>query len=117
MKNKKIRNLSYCLLLLMLVVSMLSMPAYATDVGSGNIAGVVTDVWNNASGQMKTICNQVVFPAMAVVCAVGFAISLIIAVVNFKKHHTIEIGWPIALLVGLLFALTASSWVWALAGM
>ena len=122
MKNQKIRHLSCYFLLLMLLVTMLAMPAYAADSTTpttspaGDIAGVVTDIWTNASGQIKTICNKAVFPALSVTCAIGFAIAVIVSVVNFKKHHTVEVGWAIALLIGLLASLTAPTWVWALAG-
>lgn len=114
MKNQKIYRLIHCCLLLMLLVTMLAPPAYAA---SGDVAGVVSDIWKDASGQIKSICNNVVFPACSILCGVGFAISLILAAVNFKKHHTIEVGWPIALLIGLLFSLTAQTWVWNLVGL
>lgn len=119
MKNQKTRRLFHFCLLLMLVVTMLAMPVHAAeeDSSAGDIAGVITGIWADASGQAKTICNVVVFPALSLVCGVGFAIAVIISVVNFKKNHTVEVGWPIALLVGLLASLTAHTWVWALVGM
>lgn len=122
MKNQKIRHLSCYFLLLMLLVTMLAMPAYAADSTTpttspaGDIASVVSGIWKDATGQIKTICNTVVFPAFSVVCAIGFVIAVIISVVTYKKHHTVEVGWPIALLVGLLVSLSAPVWVWALAG-
>lgn len=118
MKNQKIRRLLNCTLLLMLVMTMLAQPAFAEEdtPAAGDIAGVVSGIWQNASGQMKTICNNVVFPALSWICGIGFLIALIVAIFNYKKHHNIEVGWPIALLVGLIVSLTASSWVWALVG-
>lgn len=117
MKNQKIRRLFHCCLLLMLITTILTTPAYAEeDSTAGDIAGVVSGIWNNASGQVKTICNDVVFPALSITCAIGFTIAVIVSLVNYKKHHTIEVGWAIALLIGLLASLTANTWVWALAG-
>lgn len=120
MKIQKIRRLFFCFLLLMLVTTMLTMPASAVDQttpASGDIAGVVSGIWKDASGQVKTICNEVVFPAFSVCCGILFVVAGIIAIVNYKKHHTIEVGWVIALLVGLLVSLTAPTWVWTLVGM
>lgn len=116
MKTQNTRRLFRCALLLVLTVALLTLPAYATNADSGNIAGVVNDIWADASGQIKTICNDVVFPALSWVCGVGFVISVIVAIFNYKKHHTVEVGWPIALLLGLLICLTAPTWVWTLVG-
>lgn len=114
MKKQHTRRLIHCALLLVLTITLLTLPAYATDPTSGDIAGVVNDIWADASGQIKTICNNVVFPALSWVCGIGFVISAIVAIFNYKKHHTVEVGWSIALLLGLLICLSAPTWVWTL---
>lgn len=116
MKNKKLTRLLRCAPLAALSAVLLALPARAEEAAGGDIAGAINGIWTNASGQMKTICNDVVFPALSWVCAIGFVISVIIAIVSYKKHHTVEVGWPIALLVGLIVSLTASTWVWTLIG-
>lgn len=118
MKNQKTRRLLYCALLLVLTVSLLTLPAYAAGgaASAGDIAGAVNGIWQNAYGQIKSICNDVVFPALSLVCGIGFVIALVVSIYNYKKHHTVEVGWPIALLLGLIVSLTAPTWVWTLIG-
>lgn len=118
MKRQKKIRLFNCFLLMVLLICFLTLPALAEDGGTaaGDVSGAIEGIWQNVSGQMKTICNNVVFPALAVVCGIGFVISLVICIFNYKKHHSVEVGWPIALLIGLIVALTAPSWVWVLVG-
>lgn len=113
MKTQRNHRLFVFALLLMLAASTLTLPAFAV---AGDVSGTVSTIWKNASGQMKTICNNVVFPALSWVCGIAFVISVITAIFNFKKHHTVEVGWPIALLLGLIVAVSAKSWVWTLIG-
>ena len=122
MKNQKIYRLLYCSLLLVLAVSLLTLPALAAGVDAtagdtaGDIAGAVEGIWENVSGQLKSICNNVVFPALSWVCGIGFIFALVVSIVNYKKHHTVEVGWSIALLIGLIVSLTAPAWIWTLIG-
>ena len=114
MKNKRLTRLLNLAPLAALSALLTAHPAYAA--GGGDISTAVSGIWANISGQMKTICNNVVFPALAWTCGIAFVISVIIVIINYKKHHTVEVTWPIILLVGLIFSLTASSWVWTLIG-
>ena len=114
MKNQKTRRLFHCALLLVLTVSLLALPTYAAE--TGDIAGAVSSIWTNVSGQIKNICNTVVFPALSWVCGIGFVIAVVVAIFNYNKHHSVEVGWPIFLLIGLIVSLAASSWVWDLIG-
>ena len=99
--------------LLTAAVILLAQPARAA---SGDVAGAIKGIWDDASGQVKSICNDVVFPACAWICGIGFAVVVIVSIVKYNKHKTLEIGWPIALIFGLLASLTANTWVWALVG-
>lgn len=116
MKKQKINRLFHRTSLLALSAALLALPTRAAESSSGDVAGAVSTVWSNALGQIKSICNDVVFPACAVICAVGFVITAIVQIVNYRKNHTIELWGPIAFIIGLLFSLSASLWVWGLAG-
>lgn len=48
--------------------------AYAA--GSGDIAGAIEGTWHDASSQIKTVVNKVVFPAIDLVKAVFFFAKL-----------------------------------------
>lgn len=113
MKNKKLVRVVTVCALVALMAAMMALPASAA---TNDISSAVSSVWKDVSGQAKTICNNVVFPALSWVCGIAFFISVIMAIINYKKHHTVEVGWPIALLVGLIVSLSASTWVWKLIG-
>ena len=51
------------LLLVLVVMSILCVPAFATSGGRGAVGAVVESTWNDAAGQIKTVVNNVVFPA------------------------------------------------------
>lgn len=117
MKNQRKNRIFACLLMLVLVVCFMSVPALAAgETNGGDVAGAIDGIWSNASGQMKTICNNVVFPALSWVCGIMFVVAAVMSVINYKKHHTLDVGWPIALLIALIISVTAKSWVWTLIG-
>ncbi len=55
------------ILLAMVVASILCVPAFAT----GNVATVVESTWKDAAGQIKTVVNSVVFPALDMILAIA----------------------------------------------
>ena len=54
----------------------LSIPAFATSTGSGDVAGAVEQTWTSAQGQIKTVVNNVVFPVLDVILAVLFFVKV-----------------------------------------
>lgn len=52
---------------------MFCIPAYAA---SGDVAGAIEGTWNTASEQIKTVVNNVVFPAIDLILAVFFFAKL-----------------------------------------
>ena len=50
------------LLLVLVVMSILCVPAFATSGGRGDVGAVVESTWKDAAGQIKTVVNNVVFP-------------------------------------------------------
>ena len=68
-KNKKI---VFCLVIAVLVCLAFSTTAFA----AGDVAGAIEGTWNDASGQIKTVVNKVVFPAIDLILAVFFFAKL-----------------------------------------
>ena len=52
------------------------MATTAFAAGTGDVAGAVENTWTTASGQIKTVVNNVVFPAIDLILAVFFFAKL-----------------------------------------
>ena len=57
------------LLAVLLLCCVFSTTAFAA--GTGDVAGAVESTWQTASGQIKTVVNNVVFPAIDLILAVS----------------------------------------------
>ncbi|MDE7261879.1 MAG: DUF3852 domain-containing protein [Oscillospiraceae bacterium] len=69
---KKFKKYLRPLILAMLMVMILTVPAFASSGGSGNVATVVQSTWTAAAAQIKTVVNNVVFPALDMILAIAF---------------------------------------------
>ena len=65
MKTKKIARIAA----LMLVVSLI---CCVSAFAAGDVAGAVEQTWKDASKQIKTVVNNVVFPALDMILAIAF---------------------------------------------
>lgn len=70
---KKYKKLAIALLLVLMVATLFSTTAFAA---TGDVAGAIEGTWNDASGQIKTVVNKVVFPAIDLILAVFFFAKL-----------------------------------------
>lgn len=70
-----------------------------------------TDVVN----QVKPIVNNAAIPIIIVLLVAGLAFAIGHAVYNYKKGREIELGWIIALLIGIILLGTFSVWGWSIA--
>ncbi len=61
-------------LALITAVSVMSVTAFAS--GTGNVAGAIEGTWKAASGQIKQVVNNVVFPIIDLILAVFFFAKL-----------------------------------------
>lgn len=112
MKKFKKFALVFCVVLM---VSMLfCTPAFAAG---GDVAGAIEGTWNDASGQIKTVVNNVVFPAIDLILAVFFFAKLGMAYFDYRKSGQFEWAAPAILFACLVFTLTAPTYVWTILGM
>ena len=58
------------MLITAMALTLLCVPAFAA--GTGDVASAVESTWNAAAAQLKTIVNNVVFPALDMILAVFF---------------------------------------------
>ena len=89
-------------------------PVYAA---TGDVAGAIEGTWETASGQIKTVVNNVVFPAIDMILAVFFFGKLGTAYFDYRKHGQFEWAGPAMLFACLVFTLTAPMYVWQILGM
>jgi hypothetical protein len=106
-------------ILMLICVLMFSM-VFCTTVfaaGTGDVAGAIEGTWREASGQIKTVVNKVVFPAIDLILAVFFFAKLGMAYFDYRKHGQFEWSAPAILFACLVFTLTAPLYIWTILGM
>lgn len=105
------------LLLALVMVTVLTVPAFAASGGTGDVAGVVESTWKDAAGQIKTVVDNVVFPALDMILVIAFFVKVGSAYFDYRQRGQFEWTAPAILLVCLIFCLTAPSYIWGIIGM
>jgi len=113
MRNRK--RILMVLSLVLLFMTMFSMTAYAAP--PGDVAGAIESTWKDASGQIKQVVDNVVFPAIDLILAVFFFAKLGMAYFDYRKHGQFEWAAPAILFACLVFTLTAPMYIWKILGM
>ena len=85
-----------------LLCCLLSVAAFAA--GSGDVAGAVESTWTAASGQIKSVVNKVVFPAIDMILAIFFFVKLGTAYFDYRKTGQFEWTAPAILFACLVYA-------------
>lgn len=114
MNNTKCKRLCVALVLSLLLVCVMGTTAFAA--GTGDVASAVESTWKTASGQIKTVVNNVVFPAIDLILAVFFFAKLGTAYFDFRKSGQFEWTAPAILFACLVFTLTAPLYIWQIIG-
>ena len=112
--NKKISRIIFTTLAVITVIAAMSVTAFAE--GSGNVAGAIEGTWTAASGQIKQVVNNVVFPIIDLVLAVFFFAKLGLAYFDYRKSGHFEWTAPAILFACLVFTLTAPMYIWTIVG-
>ena len=110
MKRKRFFQLFLVVLSLALC---LCVPAFAAG---GDVAGAVEQTWTDASSQIKTVVDNVVFPALSMVLAIAFFVKLALTYFEYRKHGQFEWTGPAILFVCLIFVLLAPNYIWGIIG-
>ena len=113
-KSKVLRTL----LSVLLLVGILALPAAAAQTqGSTDVAGVVEQTWDDASQQIRTVVDSVVFPALSMILAVAFFGKVALCYFEYRRGGHFEWTGPVILFVCLVFVLLAPNYVWSIIGM
>ena len=110
-----LKKISLLLCFVLTVVLIFGITAHAA--GRGDVAGAIEGTWNDASDQIKTVVNKVVFPAIDLILAVFFFAKLGTAYFDYRKHGQFEWAAPAILFACLVFTLTAPLYIWQILGM
>ena len=113
MKKSHIRI--YPILLALLLCALCCVPAFAS--GGSSVADAVEKTWKDAAGQIKTVVNNVVFPALDMILAIAFFGKLSLAYFDYRKHGQFEWAGPAILFACLVLALTAPLYIWTIVGL
>lgn len=112
---KKYKKTALVLTFALMAAFAFSTTAYAAP--TGDVAGAIEGTWRDASGQIKTVVNNVVFPAIDLILAVFFFAKLGMAYFDYRKHGQFEWAAPAILFACLVFTLTAPLYIWSILGM
>ena len=111
MKSRKFTRIAIIALVLSLFCCM---PAFAAG---GDVASAVEQAWTGASEQIKTVVNNVVFPALDMILAIAFFGKLAMCYFDYRKHGQFEWTGPAILFACLVFTLTAPTYIWSIIGL
>ena len=115
MKKNRLRDLLFA----MVIASALCTTAFASGGGgggTGDVASVIENTWTAAAGQIKTVVNNVVFPALDMILAIAFFGKLGMAYFDYRKHGQFEWAGPAILFACLVFVLLAPTYIWTIIG-
>ena len=99
------------------LVLCISISSVAYGSGAGNVSTAIESTWKDAAEQIKTVTNNVIFPAVDLILAILFFVKLATSYFEYKKHGQFEFAGPAILFFGLIFSLTAPLYVWQILGM
>jgi hypothetical protein len=84
--------------------------------GSGDVASAVEQTWQDAATQIKTVVDDVVFPALDMILVVAFFAKIAMAYFDYKQRGQFEWTGPVILFACLVFTLTAPLYIWGIIG-
>jgi len=112
---KKYKKYALIMCIVLMTILMFSTTVFAD--GTGDVAAAIEDTWTDASVQIKTVVNKVVFPAIDLILAVFFFVKLGMAYFDYRKQGQFEWAAPAILFACLVFTLTAPTYIWTILGM
>lgn len=107
------RKKMICILgMVFLMACLLCTAAFA----AGDVASAVESIWKDAASQIKTVADNVVFPALDMILAIAFFVKLGSAYFDYRQRAQFEWTGPAILFACLIFTLTAPKYIWTIIG-
>ncbi len=110
------KMMGFAALALVLILAFGATAMASGTTGSTDVATAVENTWKDASAQIKTVVNNVVFPCIDLILGVFFFGKLGMAYFDYRKHGQFEWAGPAILFACLLFTLTAPAYLWSILG-
>ena len=110
---KQVKRYLRPMVVLLLLTLICAVPTFAAN---GDVAGAVEQTWKDAAAQIKTVVDNVVFPALTMVLAIAFFVKLALCYFEYRKHGQFEWTGPAILFVCLIFVLLAPNYIWSIVG-
>ncbi len=110
---KQVKRYLRPMVVLLLLTLICAVPAFAAN---GDVAGAVEQTWNDAAAQIKTVVDNVVFPALTMMLAIAFFVKLALCYFEYRKHGQFEWTGPAILFVCLIFVILAPNYIWGIVG-
>ena len=95
---------------------MLTLICYVPAFAAGDVASAVESTWQDAAAQIKTVVDNVVFPALDMILAIAFFVKLGSAYFDYRQRGQFEWTGPAILFACLIFTLTAPKYIWTIIG-
>lgn len=89
---------------------------FGTERVRGDVASAVQSTWTAASEQIKSVVNNVVFPALDMILVIFFFVKLGSAYFDYRQGNRFDWAPPAILFVCLVFTLTAPTYIWTIIG-
>ena len=105
----KKRNSKIICAVLVAIIAMTAMSVCAFADGDA-----IEGTWKSASGQIKQVVNNVVFPIIDLILAVFFFAKLGCSYFDYRKSGHFEWAAPAILFACLVFTLTAPMYIWTI---
>lgn len=112
LKSNKMRVLKYIVgfTVVLLLIGLSALPVFAT----GDVSTAIQNTWTTAQTQIKSVVNNVVFPAVDMILTILFFVKLSMAYMDYRKHGQFEFTAPAILFACLVFSLTAPLYIWTI---
>ncbi|WP_298035202.1 DUF3852 domain-containing protein [uncultured Dysosmobacter sp.] len=100
----------------LILVLALTLLCCAPALAAGDVASAVESTWKDAAAQIKTVVDNVVFPALDMILVIAFFGKVAMAYFDYKRHGQFEWTGPVILFACLVFTLTAPLYIWGIVG-
>lgn len=103
------------LMLIITIFILFAIPVFSVSA-AGNVSDAIENTWTEAQDQIKSVVNNVVFPAVDMILAILFFVKIGTAYFDYRKHGQFEFTAPAILFACLIFTLTAPLYIWNILG-